>query len=52
MRIAHFLLYIDPGSGSLLLQVFLAGFLGVAAAGRKAIGSFLARLFHRRTDRE
>ena len=52
MRIAHFLLYIDPGSGSLLLQVLLAGFLGMATAGRKVLGSFLSRLFRRRSDRE
>ena len=26
----HFLLYIDPGSGSYLVQVIIAGVLGVA----------------------
>jgi hypothetical protein len=52
VRVAHHLLYIDPGSGSLLLQVFLAGFLGLAAAGRKAIGAFFSRLFGKRTDKE
>ena len=52
MRIAHLILYIDPGSGSLLLQVFLAAVLGGAAAGRKMIWSFFSRLFGRRTDKE
>jgi hypothetical protein len=27
---SHFLLYIDPGSGSYLVQVIIAGILGVA----------------------
>lgn len=26
----HFLLYIDPGSGSYLIQVMIAGVLGIA----------------------
>lgn len=52
MRIAHFILYIDPGSGSLLLQVFLAAGLGIVAAGRKAIWRFLSRLFGRPPDKE
>jgi len=51
LRIAHFILYIDPGSGSLLLQVFLAAALGGAAAARKSIGSFFSRLFRKRPDK-
>jgi hypothetical protein len=52
MRIGHFLLYIDPGSGSLLLQVLLAAVLGSVAAGRKMIWGFLSRLVGKRSDRE
>jgi hypothetical protein len=52
LRIAHFILYIDPGSGSLLLQVFLAAALGGAAAARKQIWSFFSRLFGKRSDKE
>ena len=52
MRIAHVILYIDPGSGSLLLQVFLAAVLGGAAVGRKMIWDFFSRLFGKRSDKE
>ena len=52
MRIAYFILYIDPGSGSILLQVFLAAALGGAAAARKSIWGFFSRLFGKHPDRE
>ena len=51
MRLAHFILYIDPGSGSLLLQVFLAAALGGAAAARKSVWAFFSRLFGKRADK-
>ena len=52
MRLAHFILYIDPGSGSLLLQVFLAAALGGVAAARRSIWSFFSRLFGKHPDKE
>lgn len=50
--------YIDPGSGSMLLQVLLAGALSVPFLFRRAIGNGLRRLRGRhaespvRSDRE
>lgn len=52
MHIANVVLYIDPVSGSLLLQAFLAGALGAVAVGRKVIWRFLSRLFGKRPDKE
>ena len=52
LHVGRFLLYIDPGSGSLLLQAFIAAVLSGAVMGRKAIGDFFSRLFRKRTDRE
>ena len=39
-----FLAYIDPGSGSMLLQVLLAGALSAPFIFRRAIGNGLRRL--------
>jgi hypothetical protein len=39
-----FFAYIDPGSGSMLLQVLLAGALSVPFLFRRAIGNGLRRL--------
>ncbi len=39
-----FLAYIDPGSGSMLLQVLLAGLLSVPFLFRRAISSGIRRL--------
>ena len=43
------LAYIDPGAGSLLLQLLLAGLLGTAAFFRRSIASFF-RLFSSRKE--
>lgn len=40
----HLLAYIDPGSGSMLLQVILAGVLAVPFFFRRAIGDVLHRI--------
>ena len=40
-QLPTFLGYIDPGSGTLLLQIILAGLLGAVACFRKAIFGFL-----------
>jgi hypothetical protein len=45
MQVPRILLYIDPGSGSLLLQALLAGALGAVAVWRQNIARFFARLF-------
>jgi hypothetical protein len=36
--------YIDPGSGSLLLQALLAGLLAVPFFFRRTIGGFVSRI--------
>ena len=36
--------YIDPGSGSLLLQAILAGLLAIPFFFRRTIGGFLGRI--------
>ena len=46
------ILYIDPVSGSLLLQSLIAGFLGAVAFWRKAIWAFFSRLFGPKGNRE
>jgi hypothetical protein len=38
------LAYIDPGSGSLLLQALLAGLLSIPFFFRRTIGGFIHRL--------
>jgi hypothetical protein len=40
--------YIDPGSGSMILQVLLAGLLAVPFFFRRTIGDFVRRLRGRR----
>jgi hypothetical protein len=42
------LAYIDPGSGSMILQVLLAGLLAVPFFFRRTIGDFVRRLRGRR----
>jgi hypothetical protein len=44
------LAYIDPGSGSMILQVILAGVLAVPFLFRRAIGDFVRRVRGRRND--
>ena len=44
------LAYIDPGSGSMILQVILAGVLAVPFFFRRTIGDFMRRLRGRRDD--
>jgi len=46
------ILYIDPVSGSLLLQSLVAGFLGAVAFWRKSIWAFFTRLFGPKGNRE
>jgi hypothetical protein len=46
-----FLAYIDPGSGSMLLQVILAGVLAVPFFFRRVIGDGLRRLRGRDADK-
>ncbi|HET6379410.1 MAG TPA: hypothetical protein VFH63_00030 [candidate division Zixibacteria bacterium] len=38
------LAYIDPGSGSLLLQAILAGLLAIPFFFRRTIGGFVSRI--------
>jgi hypothetical protein len=45
-----FLAYIDPGSGSLLLQVLLAGALAIPFFFRRVIGDAWARVRGTRND--
>ena len=40
----HLLAYIDPGSGSLLLQAILAGLLSIPFFFRRTIGGFVSRI--------
>jgi hypothetical protein len=40
----HILAYIDPGSGSLLLQALVAGLLAIPFFFRRTIGGFLHRV--------
>lgn len=46
-------MYIDPGTGSLVLQVLAAGFLAFAAgvkSARESVKRAVRRLFGRRAD--
>lgn len=48
----HFLLYIDPGSGSYLIQVIVAAVLGVAFFFKNivlAVKLFFYRIFRKKT---
>ena len=48
----HFLLYIDPGSGSYLIQVIIAGVLGIAFFFKNivtAIKYFFYRIFKKKS---
>jgi hypothetical protein len=48
----HFLLYIDPGSGSYLIQAIVAGVLGVAFFFKNiifVIKHFFHRIFGKKT---
>ena len=45
------LAYIDPGTGSLLLQAILAGLLSVPFLFRRSIGGFLSRVRSRDISR-
>lgn len=38
------LLYIDPGTGSLLIQALIAGLLAIPFFFRRTIGSFFGRM--------
>jgi hypothetical protein len=40
----HVLAYIDPGSGSLLLQALVAGLLAIPFFFRRTIGGFIHRI--------
>jgi hypothetical protein len=40
----HILAYIDPGSGSLLLQAIVAGLLAIPFFFRRTIGDFVHRI--------
>jgi hypothetical protein len=44
------LAYIDPGSGSMILQVILAGVLAVPFLFRRTIGDLVRRFRGRRDD--
>ena len=47
----HFLLYIDPGSGSYLIQVIIAGILGIAFFFKNIVASikyFFYRIFKKK----
>lgn len=47
--------YIDPGTGSYILQLLLAAFIGVSVGIRifwKKIKTFCSGLFHKKTDHE
>ncbi len=39
--------YIDPGSGSLLMQFLIAGFIGAGAFFRHQIGGLLSWIRHK-----
>lgn len=52
MHVSMIVLYIDPVSGSLLLQSLVAGFLGAVAFWRKSIWAFFTRLFGPKRNRE
>jgi hypothetical protein len=48
-----FLAYLDPGTGSYLIQILIAGLLGMMLAVKGVwinIKAFFARLFGRRSD--
>jgi ATP-dependent Zn protease len=48
----HFLLYIDPGSGSYLIQMIIAGILGVAFFFKNimfAVKHFFQRIFGKKS---
>jgi ATP-dependent Zn protease len=48
----HFLLYIDPGSGSYLIQMIIAGVLGVAFFFKNimfAVKHFFQRIFGKKS---
>jgi hypothetical protein len=45
------LAYIDPGTGSLLLQALLAGLLSIPFFFRRTIGEFLSRVRGRDASR-
>jgi hypothetical protein len=47
----HILAYIDPGSGSLLLQAILAGLLSIPFFFRRTIGGFINRVRGRSDER-
>lgn len=47
----HILAYIDPGSGSLLLQAILAGLLSIPFFFRRTIGGFINRVRGRTDER-
>ena len=44
----HFLAYIDPGSGSLIIQAVIAGIVAIPFFFRQQIGRFVRRV--RKTD--
>lgn len=44
--------YIDPGTGSLLLQTLIAGILGLLYYFRAALKKIASWLFRRRNDKE
>lgn len=51
----NLLAYIDPGTGSLIFQMLIAGLMGAMFIFRKLFSiplSFLARLFRRPTEEE
>jgi hypothetical protein len=48
----EFCLYIDPVSGSLLLQAIIASFLGCIAFFRKSIYAVVSRIVPRREPSE
>ncbi|MCC7289011.1 hypothetical protein IT414_01285 [bacterium] len=45
----HFLAYLDPGSGSIIIQVIMGGVLGMGYMARKSIAAVLGRF--RRKDK-
>ena len=47
----HFL-YIDPGSGSLLFQALLSGFLTVIVFGKRIISYIKYSLFKKKCDED
>ena len=48
MNFFDFLAYIDPVSGSLLLQAALAGIVGCFAFFRRSLRTFASRVFGRK----